>query len=202
LRANESKSDYEALRDRATSHAASGVGLSWGFAEATLFFIVPDVLLGAVALLAPRAAPRVLAFTLVGALLGGALTYGVANELRPSRSEAVLDGVPTVNDTAIHRVEREMREEGSRSIVRGPLRMGTPYKLYARAAAVEHEAFGSFLLWSIPGRLERMLPVTLLAALVGFLARGPIARQPRAVLAFYGALWLAVYVVYVVRIGV
>jgi hypothetical protein len=47
-----------------------------------------------------------------------------------------------------------------------------------------------------------MLPVTLLAALVGFLARGPIARQPRAVLAFYGALWLAVYVVYVVRIGV
>jgi len=199
---NETKFDYETLRDRAASPWAARVGLLWGFAEATLFFIVPDVLLGAVALFAPRAAPRLLAFTLAGALAGGALTYGVANELRPSQSEAVLDGVPTVKDSAIHRVEREMRDDGPRSIVYGPLRMGTPYKLYARAAAVEDEAFSSFFLWSIPGRLERMLPVTLVAALVGFLARGWIARRPRAILVSYGALWLAVYVVYAVWVGV
>jgi len=202
MRANETKFDYGGLRDRAASRTAAGVGLFWGFAEATLFFIVPDVLLGAVALFAPRAAPRVLAYTLAGALTGGALTYGVASELQPSRSEAVLDGVPTVNEKAIQRVGREMRDEGPRSVVYGPLRMGTPYKLYARAAAVEDEAFSSFFLWSIPGRLERMLPVTLLAALVGVLARGWIARRPRAVLAFYGTLWLCVYVVYVVRIGI
>ena len=200
--ADETKFDYEALRDRAATPWAAGVGLLWGFAEATLFFIVPDVLLGAVALFAPRATPRLLAFTLAGALAGGALTYGVASELRPSQSESVLDRVPTVKDSAIHRVEREMREDGPRSIVYGPLRMGTPYKLYARAAAVEDEGFSSFFLWSIPGRLERMLPVTLVAALVGFLARGWIARRPRAILASYGALWLAVYVVYAVRIGV
>jgi membrane protein YqaA with SNARE-associated domain len=199
---NGTKFDYEERRDRAASPWTGGVGLLWGFAEATVFFIVPDVLLGAVALFAPRAAPRVLAFTLAGALAGGALTYGVASELRPSQSEAVLDGVPTVKETAIDRVEREMRDDGPRSIVYGPLRMGTPYKLYARAAAVEDEGFGSFFLWSIPGRLERMLPVTLVAALVGFLARGWIARRPRAVLASYGALWFAVYVVYAVRIGV
>jgi len=201
MRANETN-DYEGLRDLAASRRAAGVGLFWGFAEATLFFIVPDVLLGAVALFAPRAAPRVLAYTLAGALTGGALTYGVASELQPSRSEAVLDGVPTVNEKAIQRVGREMRDEGPRSVVYGPLRMGTPYKLYARAAAVEDEAFSSFFLWSIPGRLERMLPVTLLAALVGVLARGWIARRPRAVLAFYGTLWLCVYVVYVVRLGI
>jgi membrane protein YqaA with SNARE-associated domain len=199
---NETKFDYEGLRDRAASPWAAGVGLFWGFAEATVFFIVPDVLLGAVALFAPRAAPRVLAFTLAGALAGGALTYGVASELRPSQSESVLDRVPTVKDSAIQRVDREMRDHGPRSIVYGPLRMGTPYKLYARAAAVEDEAFGSFFLWSIPGRLERMLPVTLVAGLVGFLARGWIARRPRAVLASYGASWLAVYVVYAVRVGV
>jgi len=200
--AGETTFDYEALHDRAASPWAARVGFLWGFAEATLFFIVPDVLLGAVALFAPRAAPRVLAYTLAGALAGGALTYGVANELQPSRSEAVLDGVPTVNDTAIRRVEREMRDDGTRSIVYGPLRMGTPYKLYARAAAVEDETLGSFVLWSIPGRLVRMLPVTLLAALVGLFARSRIAARPRTVLALYGALWLAVYVVYVVRVGV
>jgi len=202
LGADETKFDYEALRDRAATPWAAGVGLLWGFAEATLFFIVPDVLLGAVALFAPRAAPRLLAFTLAGALAGGALTYGVASELRPSQSESVLDRVPTVKDSAIHRVEREMREDGPRSIVYGPLRMGTPYKLYARAAAVEDGGFSSFFLWSIPGRLERMLPVTLVAALVGFLARGWIARRPRAALGSYGALWLSVYIVYAVRVGV
>jgi membrane protein YqaA with SNARE-associated domain len=199
---NEATADYEALRDRAASLWAARVGLLWGFAEATLFFIIPDVLLGAVALFAPRAAPRVLVYTLAGALAGGALAYGVASELQPSRSEALLDGVPTVNAEAIRRVEREMRADGPRSIVFGPLRMGTPYKLYARAAAVEEEAFSSFILWSIPGRLERMLPVTLLAALVGFFARSRIAARPRAALACYGVLWLPVYVVYVVRIGV
>src|SRR5437667_439728 len=102
---NETKFDYETLRDRAASPWAARVGLLWGFAEATLFFIVPDVLLGAVALFAPRAAPRLLAFTLAGAL-------------------------------------------------------------------------------------------------VGFLARGWIARRPRAILVSYGALWLAVYVVYAVWVGV
>src|SRR5438309_3875786 len=122
------------LRDRAASATVGWLALAWGFAEATLFFIVPDVLLGAVALFAPRAAARVLAYTLAGALTGGALTYGVASELQPSRSEAVLDGVPTVNEKAIQRVGREMRDEGPRSVVYGPLRMGTPYKLYARAA--------------------------------------------------------------------
>jgi membrane protein YqaA with SNARE-associated domain len=200
--AGETMFDYEALHDRAASPGAARIGFLWGFAEATLFFIIPDVLLGAVALFAPRAAPRVLAYTLVGALAGGALTYEVANELQLSRSEAVLDGVPTVNDTAIRRVEHEMRDDGSRSVVYGPLRMGTPYKLYARAAAVEDEPLGSFILWSIPGRLERMLPVTLLAALVGLFARRQIAARPRTVLALYGALWLAVYGVYVVRVGV
>jgi len=189
--ANGTTFDYDGLSHRAASSWVAMLGLLWGFAEATVFFIVPDVLLGAVALFAPRA----------GALAGGALTYGVSSELDPSRSEAVLERVPTVNDSAIHRVEREMRRDGPRSIVYGPLRMGTPYKLYARAAAVEDEAFSSFFLWSIPGRLERMLPVTLLAAVVGFLARSRIARRPRAALAFYGTLWLAVYVVYVIRIG-
>jgi membrane protein YqaA with SNARE-associated domain len=200
--AGETTLDYEALHDRAASPWAARVGFLWGFAEATLFFIIPDVVLGAVALFAPRAAPRVLTYTLAGALAGGALSYGVASELQPSQSEAVLDGVPTVKDTAIRRVEREMRDDGARSIVYGPLRMGTPYKLYARAAAVEDEGLGSFILWSIPGRLERMLPVTLLAALVGLLARSQIAARPRTVLALYGALWLAVYVVYFVRVGV
>ena len=187
---------------RAASPAARRLGFAWGFAEATLFFIVPDVLLGAIALFAHRSAARVLAVTLAGALLGGAVTYAVAASVRPARTEAVMDAVPTIRTSAIRRVERETRDDGPRSVLYGPVRTGTPYKLYARAAGVQDESLGAFLLWSVPGRLERMLPITLLAALAGLFGRRWIARQPQLTLALYACAWTAVYIVYVLRVGV
>jgi membrane protein YqaA with SNARE-associated domain len=178
------------------------VGFLWGFAEATLFFVVPDVWLGWVALVARRAAWAVLAFVLVGALLGGAVTYGVSKATAPSTSAALADGVPTVDRDAIDRVSREMEQDGPRSVLAGPLRMGTPYKLYARAAGVQDESLVAFLLWSIPGRLERMLPVLLVALAAGYFFRGWVEANRRPALAIYAAVWLAVYAVYVIRIGI
>jgi membrane protein YqaA with SNARE-associated domain len=177
------------------------VGFVWGFAEATLFFVVPDVWLGWVALVARRAAWAVLAVTLAGALLGGAVTYAVSRVAPPSTTAAIADGVPTVDEDAIDRVSREMEDHGPRSVLFGPIRMGTPYKLYARAAGVQEQSLAAFLLWSIPGRLERMLPVTVLALAVGYALRGWIAANRAIVLGVYASVWLAVYAVYVVRIG-
>lgn len=113
-----------------------------------------------------------------------------------------MDRVPTVEPEAIRRVSGEMEEHGPRSVVFGPLRMGTPYKLYARAAGAQDESLAAFLLWSVPGRLERMLPVMLLALAAGYLLRGWIAANRKLALGLYAAIWLAVYAVYVVRIGI
>ena len=110
--------------------------------------------------------------------------------------------MPTVDRDAIDRVSREMEEHGARSVVFGPIRMGTPYKLYARAAGVQDESLAAFLLWSVPGRLERMLPVTLLALGAGYFLRDWITANRRLVLSLYAAIWVAVYAVYVVRIGI
>jgi membrane protein YqaA with SNARE-associated domain len=178
------------------------VGFAWGFAEATLFFIVPDVWLGWTGVVARRSVWAVLAFTLAGALAGGAVTYGVSKATAPSTSAAILDDVPTVDRNAITQVSNEMQEHGPRSVLFGPLRMGTPYKLYARSAGVQDESLAEFLLWSIPGRLERLLLVTLLAVVVGWALRAWVARHRRAALGLYAALWLAFYAVYVVRIGI
>ena len=152
--------------------------------------------------MARRAAWGVLAFTLAGALVGGAVWYAVATTISPSRSAAILDNVPTVDDDAIEQVSDEMEEDGPRSVTFGPLRMGTPYKLYARAAGVQDESLAAFLLWSIPGRLERFLPLMLLALLAGIVLRRWIEARPRAVLSAYAGLWLAFYTVYVIRIGI
>jgi membrane protein YqaA with SNARE-associated domain len=177
------------------------IGFAWGLAEATLFFIVPDVWIGWVALVARRAAWAVVACTLAGALVGGVLTYTVA-AAAPATSASILDGVPTVDRDAIQRVSSETEEHGPRSVVYGPLRMGTPYKLYARAAGVQEEPLASFLFWSIPGRLERFLPLMGIAILAGLAMRRWIGARPRTALSLYAAIWTAFYAVYVVRIGI
>jgi membrane protein YqaA with SNARE-associated domain len=178
------------------------IGFVWGLAEATLFFIVPDVWIGWVALVARRAAWAVLGFTLAGALVGGALTYALGAATAPATSAPILDGVPTVDRDSIRRVSGEMEKHGPRSVVYGPLRMGTPYKLYARAAGAQDESLATFLLWSIPGRLERFLPVTVFAILAGLLLRKWVEARPRTPLSVYVAIWMAFYAVYVVRIGI
>jgi membrane protein YqaA with SNARE-associated domain len=188
-------------RSLAGSRAAPIIGFAWGLAEATLFFIVPDVWIGWVALVARRAAWAVLAFTLAGALVGGALTYALA-AAAPKTSASILDGVPTVDRDAIQRVSSETEEHGPRSVVYGPLRMGTPYKLYARAAGAQDESLAAFLLWSIPGRLERFLPLMAIAILAGLALRRWIGVRPRTELTLYAAIWTAFYAVYVVRIGI
>lgn len=46
-----------------------------------------------------------------------------------------------------------------------------------------------------------MLPVTALGIALGYAARGWIAANRAVVVAIYVAIWLAVYTLYVVRIG-
>jgi hypothetical protein len=144
----------------------------------------------------------VLGFTLAGALVGGTVWYVAASAMAPSTSAAILDRVPTVDDDAIEQVSDEMEEDGPRSVTFGPLRMGSPYKLYARAAGVQDESLVAFLLWSIPGRLERFLPLLLVALLAGVVLRRWIVTRPRTVLGTYAALWAAFYAVYAIRIGI
>jgi membrane protein YqaA with SNARE-associated domain len=178
------------------------IGFAWGLAEATLFFVVPDVWIGWVGLVARRSALGVVVLTLAGALVGGALTYAVAAATTPARSASILDGVPTVDREAISHVSAEMEADGPRSVVNNPLRIGRPYKLYARAAGVQDESPASFLLWSIPARLVRFLPLTVLVVVAGFALRRWIGARPGIALALYAAVWIAFYAFYVARAGI
>src|SRR3546814_4475619 len=53
------------------TRAAHAISLLWGFAEATVFFVVPDVWISRRALSSWRAALRSCGFALAGALVGG-----------------------------------------------------------------------------------------------------------------------------------
>jgi membrane protein YqaA with SNARE-associated domain len=167
----------------------------WGFAEATLFFVVPDVALSFIALRSRRIALGACLWAFAGALAGGVLMYGWGQR-DPAAAERALTAVPAVDRAMVARVRGEIERTGSGAIVLGPLRT-TPYKIYmveAGAAGLSPLAAAAA---SLPSRLGRFLLVTLL---VGWAVRGPLRswsleRQRLAV----GAVWVAIYVLLMAR---
>jgi membrane protein YqaA with SNARE-associated domain len=180
--------------DLSRSRGAAIVAIIWGFAEATLFFIVPDVWIGLVSLFDWRAGLRAAGWAVLGALIGGALMYGVGAHLEAEQSARLLAAVPAISPAMIEQLEAAMREEGPRSMACGPPR-GTPYKIYARTAGEQDQPLLAFLLWTIPARGARFVLIAALSTLEARLVRrvtprvqwllGPYVVARTAFYAFY-----------------
>lgn len=183
--------DHTAIREPRAGGSlpgAGGIATAWGFAEATLFFIVPDVWLTAVGLHDVRRGLIACGW----ALVGGTLMYlwGVA---RPEVAASVLDRVPAISQGMLARVEIHLADHGAAAALLGPL-LGTPYKTYAALAPGEGVRLLSFLLVSVPARLGRFL---LLTAGVGWLAPRLLPRTShRTRLGVLLAVWTAFYAGY------
>lgn len=176
------------------SRRAATIALGWGFAEATFFFIVPDVWIGLLALFSWRAGLRAAAWAVAGALLGGALMFGVGGQLDRDAGVRLLDAVPAASPAMIERVEGEMRERGPASVMLGPLQ-GTPYKIYAWAAGEQRQSLVALLLWSIPARAVRFVAIAAVAALYGRLAPHK-TLEVRWLLGPYLLAWVVFYGLY------
>lgn len=147
-----------------------GVAAAWGFAEATFFFVVPDVWTSWVGLRRPKRALGTTVSALGGALAGGAVTSWWGRKIPAQASHSALVRVPAITDSMVHQVEQEVTESGHASLMRGPTR-GVPYKLYARASGLQRKSLLNFLAWSVPGRLIRFVAVTLAASGLAALTR-------------------------------
>jgi membrane protein YqaA with SNARE-associated domain len=176
------------------SRSVAAVALGWGFAEATLFFVVPDVWIGLLALFSWRAGLRAVAWAIIGALVGGALMYEVGTQFDRDRSARLLEAVPAISPLMIERVEEEMRERGPASMLLGPLR-GTPDKIYTRTAGLQEQPLNAVLLWTIPARGARFVLVAAVAALYGWLVRR-ITPRTGWLLGPYLLAWVTFYACY------
>lgn len=141
--------------------------LFWGFAEATFFFIVPDVLLSWIALDRIRAAWAACLWATLGALIGGAVMYAWG-AVAVNTASATLDYVPAISPQMCDSVAEQIRTQGAGALFVGPL-TGTPYKIYAVQAGGAHLGLLPFLLISVPARLVRFALVTGLTILVCYL---------------------------------
>ena len=85
------------------------LALLWGFAEGTLFFILPDVPLSLAAMFRPRRALMQVTAIVAGAVLGGALMFSWSVR-GPSARNAVAR-VPLVTPAMFERAEKDYRDD-------------------------------------------------------------------------------------------
>jgi membrane protein YqaA with SNARE-associated domain len=174
---------------------APGIALAlvWGFAESTLFFVVPDVPISLAAALAPRRAWRHIVAAVVGSVLGGLLMFNWAAR-DAAGARAAVERVPFVTAAMMAKARASYQAHGLGAVFLGPLG-GIPYKIYA----VEAPAFvsRSAFLWSTaPARGYRFLVVWGFFGLGGSQLRRRLGRTDAQVAARVAIFWLALYCFY------
>ncbi len=170
----------------------NGLALAWGFAEALLFFIVPDVLTTGRAVVQLRAGLIAAAFALAGALLGGWAMHTWASRDVTGAAQDVLR-TPGATHARLLNAERQLRDQGAAGMLVGGVSF-VPYKLYGVASVTQNMPLHTFLLCSAIARGARFTLTTLLA---GWIAHGPLRAWPvRKKIALHLAVWSAIYVSY------
>ena len=171
---------------------ANVLGGLWGFAEATVFFIVPDVLLTWIALQNYKLAFIACVSVLGGALLGGSILWFIGSD-DPGPARALFSGLPGIDSGMIATVTSQVENDGLVALFIGPV-IGAPYKLYAVEAGNLGIGLAAFLLVSIPARLMRFAFAVLFAAAISHVLQ---KRFPLSVLrGVHIVAWIAFYTWY------
>ena len=135
----------------------------WGFAEATLFFIVPDVLLTWIVVRhGTREAVMASLATVAGAVLGGVAMYLWAVH-DPTLARAVVSAVPAISASMVSDVGADVQNGAETAIFAGGF-TGVPYKIYAVESGAVGIGMAWFLLATLVARLARFLGSVFLAA--------------------------------------
>ncbi len=165
---------------------------AWGFAEATVFFIVPDVLLTRLALRDLRLALAAAAYAVGGALLGGTLLWWAAGHGHAPQLLAAFAYLPGIFPRLVHDTGAAIGADGLKALFVGGF-VGTPYKLLATHAGATGIGLAPFLAVSLAARLSRFVVTILVAWAAG---RALTAPSLRAKLWLHALAWLAFYAWY------
>jgi membrane protein YqaA with SNARE-associated domain len=168
----------------------------WGFAEATLFFVVPDVLLSAIALRDRRTAVRASYAAVLAAMIGGTLMYFWGAQ-QPETALKIVTALPAIGPGVMAHARDGMVNQGTLAIVLGPL-TATPYKSYAVQASAIGMPCWLLLLITPIARLPRFLLVSLLVGTVARVAAPYLSI--RTLYAIWLVAWLALYSVLWTRV--
>lgn len=188
---------YGRLSDHVHSKWSIPIAFLWGFAEATAFFIVPDVYMGFVALFSWRRGLKAAIATLLGAMLGGSIMYMIGMN-NPNGMNRFLTYIPLIDSALVNNVADQTRESGVIAVLTGPVR-GMPYKIYAAQAGEQSLSFLAFLFMTIPARLERFIPLVLILGGIGQWFRAFLEKHTLLVMGCYVLMWVLIYILFIIR---
>jgi len=154
------------LPDLQATSAAAVTGFCWGLAEATVFFIVPDVLLCFWAMKSAKGALAATLASVVGSMCGAVLLYLYLDHdaARYTFLHEVWGCLPGFRMKMASTAAEHLRIRGAAGLISGPS-SGIPYRVYVLEAWKSGLPLGEILLWSPIARLERIViaPVAILA---------------------------------------
>jgi len=172
------------------------IAILWGFAEATAFFIVPDVFTSRVALTHGTASAfRSCAWAVLGALIGGTFLFTLARLDRVAAS-SLLDAfthLPGISPALVETARLEVISHGPAAFLTTSA-AGIPYKVCTLQASLLGMSFPAFLAISLVARALRFLTVTSFAILCQrfLLHRLSVAARTR----IHGLCWFLFYAAY------
>jgi len=166
---------------------------AWGFAEATLFFIVADVLLSLLVVWRGwRAALAAALAAALGAVPGGALMLAWS-AYDPAGLAGLLERLPSIDGAMIGNAGKALAGNWFSAILAGAF-SGVPYKVFAAQVWPAGISTLAFLLATVPLRLARYLTVTACAAGIDFVL-GKWLGRPARITILCGA-WILFYVIF------
>lgn len=169
----------------------------WGFAEATLFFIVPDVLISVLALRSLRRAVIAALAAALAATIGGLLVWSCASRY-PDETLQVLLIVPGISSATLE-TARALLQEGLFQGLLGGAFSGVPYKVLASEAGLRSVTPAALLLASPAARLPRIVLVALIAWSLSRLVGNRLSDRSKLALCL--AVWLVFYTAYFLHFG-
>ena len=165
----------------------------WGVAEASFFFIVPDVLLTAAVFRFGLRAGLLLAIlaSLFASLTGLAMWLWAHSDAASAR--AAMLWVPAIGPDLLARAHREIAANWAAHLFTGAM-TGVPYKLYAVEAGARGINPPLFTLVSFGSRLARFSLTAGMAAI----GREVLSRTQRLGWSYvvWALAWIAVYAIY------
>ena len=166
----------------------------WGYAEATRFWLIPDILLAWITLNRPRSIVASVIAATAGAVLGGVRMHKDARE-----EHARLAEIPGINDALLLDAHERFASRGWVAVVRAPLD-GIPYKVYATESGLAGKPLDELIAWTLLARLWRFILSATASALIGRVFSRSVRRSEG--MWFGGTLgfWVFVYVRYFARL--
>lgn len=181
---------FERLESLATRQVtAVAIGL-WAAGEAIVLPVVPDVGLCLLVMAAPRQAVRMLAAVVAGAVVG-TLLLALLIDRAPDAGQAMLLGLPGIDDSVIADAESQLSRDGILGFTQ--IGVGPPLKVYTSAWLGLGGDVPGLVVGSLLNRLTRIGSTVLIVAVAGLWLGSWMRRHAEATLAAYVLGWVVVY---------